>query len=103
MPSRTMKNEIQFEWPLEGGTHVGSGRLDIKATKAEITEVYFVPLMAFHEIGRGDHLPLSVESVRGLVLEKFKDNSDVFRRIGTCRFDGNAVVEFLGHLGVRRY
>ena len=98
-PEAIRRSKVGFEFPLEGGTHTGNGRLDEESNLEEKTDIFFFPLTAFHELSRVDGTTVDIASIHGLVLEAIEGGNGQFKRIGVCRFEGHAVVEFLCHLG----
>ncbi len=99
--SGTPRAGYDFVMPLAGGTHVGSGTLDDHYDGDRIPDVYFLPILAFHELDRAQGRPVDISCIAGLVLAPIEDFPGHFRRIGVCAFDSNPAVELLYHLGAQ--
>lgn len=96
--ARNPRSGHDFAMPL-GGTHEGDAILDEPQRSNEISKVFFLPIMAYHSMDRLHGTAEDISSIAGLVLESVEGLPGHFRRIGVCRFEENAVVEFLCHLG----
>ena len=96
--ARNLRVGHNFSMPL-GGTHEGDAILDEHYRNDEISKAFFLPIMAYHSMDRLYGTAEDVSSIAGLVLESIEDLPGHFRRVGICRFEENAVVEFLCHLG----
>jgi hypothetical protein len=96
--ARNLRVGHNFAIPL-GGTHEGDAILDEHHRNDEISKVFFLPIMAYHSMNRLYGTAENVSSIAGLVLESIEDLPGHFRRVGICRFEEHAVVEFFCHLG----
>lgn len=89
----------EYHVPFESQIHKGRARLDENNTKNPIS-AYFMPLLAFNEINRvyNEDCP-DFSSIEGLVLTPTGTARGQYRRIGTCKVEGNACDELLCELG----